>query len=239
MSQTADSIRAVIFLRHGSRENILHLWQLLSSGEMPDAFQKIPHFGDMDLAQGRVGDFQVQLTTQPGRVDMLICGPLVDLGRPSPLNDMLNAMNFVNEKTRLFLKDITPARLAVISEHSVKTETMDEALNLWKSDLPFISFPENAIDGMFQMNTKLTSSIDPGLELNQVGRWEAMTMVLLLGNNDNKNLQISDHDSNQVAYIYKKTFDINTNALNVYDDFSVYERIVTEISEALIRNAGL
>lgn len=228
MLEGADSVIAVLFGQPVpmGQADAQDIWATLFEGTKPDSYNRnIAAPLPLSTATGRWDEASVQITVQPGRVDLAWTKPPADeMQRPQQFADITKAVETASITLKKLVASMKPVRLALVANTSSKTGDLDPAQAL-SSLLGRVYFPPNATDSLYRLNVQRDISYASGLKLNRLSTWQTGVQQLVAFDNGSS-APLTFESCNYVAH----NIDVNTlGIINV--DTPLIERIVDELSQ--------
>lgn len=148
-------------------------------GEEPSSYQsnKIPNPANpfLSVANGHVGQYEVAIQVQPGRVDFILSAAVEEDGQSEGFDfiETEPAIGFIIEAVSK-MTGLDCVRLALVVNIMEKTESVNEARTLIEDRVGLKPSFDDYSDYMFQINRR--ASFDkPSFSLNRLLRYNSLT----------------------------------------------------------------
>lgn len=179
MNWAADLVQAVIFSPPtGETQDALQPWLRLFSSS-PQSFMS----GDQatpgaSVAGGVVGDFNVQIAAQPGRLEIVLRAP-ERAGEPARISAIKHAVNSATAYAKQLSKsNHTVLRIAVVASLSKTFSNKSEAQKAFFSETGIVGLPQGSSDLQFGLNSPKDFQSDK-ITLNRLLRWMTVDNQIL------------------------------------------------------------
>ena len=179
MSFKADNVQVVLFPYPGTADNedAMQLWTRVF-GDTPDGFQKAAASPILSSsASGERNGFQLSLTVQVGRIQLVIQAPaaaaqISPFSGPPRMDNPEKPIRRAAELLKAFAKAIRPSRVAIVTElgQTVDRGTQDSVL---RKELEKLNLPHGVTDLGFQLNLRRPFNAYPSLEMNRLLAWQS------------------------------------------------------------------
>lgn len=232
----ADSVQAVAFVVPGAPQpDALAIWSILRPGEGPEAFQK--HSGapnGVSTAAGPYGSEQLSITSQIGRIDVVLHGRAIPgSNEPPALDNLDDAVRSAARQLKQLLGVAPIFRTAIVASMSVSAEA---GFSHILSDIsPAVVFPDNAIDCIYQLNIRRTSGVRNELGINRLCTWSSGEQNLIVFNVGGPGLQASGASPMTMKSVPIVNFNVDVNTasgpgfLISPDDAPLIDELATEV----------
>ena len=181
MTIKADNVRGVAFPPPAAQQpDILSLWQLLKVGDAMSFTRGQPPAGASQVT-GTVNDFQLRLSVQLGRLDLIITPTLPQeaVTKPAQISNLHEAMVLLERSMISLCSAFTVLRLAIIVEASELCDSEQQATQR-TSELSGTTFPNYSTDHIIQFNLRRKFS-NSDFQMNRLATWSTGTMQMFSG----------------------------------------------------------
>lgn len=174
MTWKADQLQMVLFPLQGAKQATgLDLWNIISGGVPPDAFQKqngLP--GSVSLTSGEIGQYQVALSTQLGRIDLGIQPTENEIFEDEPpyIRDLEAGLAFIKDKACQIADSSSWSRFAIVTQLTFEANSSESAIEILNRHTQ-ARFPEGSIDNILQFNIRKKFEEAPFFEMNRLCTW--------------------------------------------------------------------
>lgn len=176
---SSQSIQAVWFPISVDRVRASSIFEQVT-GEEPSSVQsnKIPTPTNpfLGLASGRIGNIEVVVQVQPGRVDLFV-NPIIDASNQEDLFQLLETGKALEFIARAIPKasDLQCVRAALVVNTIIPTETVEDARILIEELVGFKPPFADYSDFIFQINHRANFK-DPDFAMNRNIRYNSLTI---------------------------------------------------------------
>lgn len=182
MSWKADFVQGVAFPLPGVKQSsALELWRTMRPNTEPDAYQGAgPSPMAPSQASGIVDGFNVLLSTQIGRINVMISPPddAASPNAPPQIADLSAALRLLEKLFTPILDAVSVARVATLAQMSIHfTETA--AIVPFINECSGANFPPESMDNIYQLNVRKSYEAASGIPMNRVLTWSAGAKQLM------------------------------------------------------------
>jgi hypothetical protein len=180
MELQTESLQGVLFPQPGGlQDDALTLWNTLFPAQNPESFNggaSMP--GLQSSASGQQDGYSITLTTQVGRIDVLIrkamnIGFMAD--SPPSIDNLELATNLLVSVMMRVASGKAITRVAIIVQ-SMKPLTLGAERAEFAQLLPEFPFPERSSDIVVQFNSPKQFASFPSLQMNRMLAWQQVQM---------------------------------------------------------------
>lgn len=172
----AQNVSGVVFpAPSSSPPNVLSLW-LTAVGSEPDNFQKgVP----ASVASGNIGDLNVTINAQPGRIQVVVSAVGDDDPNKVPtLSDLSQGLRLAKTLSQKLCNDSNPVRVSLTANCLEEAEDSLSANRRFVHHTRVTSIPEDAIDLNFALNRREKVG-GAGWDINCICRWATSQLQYL------------------------------------------------------------
>lgn len=180
MKWAAESIHAVVFrVPTGETPDALQPW-LRMFETPPQSFQRNPSGQPPgSIATAPVGDFQVTVSAQTGRQEIILAQPPVGDQPPSPIVDVDAATSIIADYFKKLLTGDSVVRIALVLNLSKRFPDAGQAVASFKADSKLADIPSDATDLQFAVNVRKRFASSP-VQMNRLCKWGTATQQFIM-----------------------------------------------------------
>ncbi len=195
-----ESLRKTFFFPPGEALHDLGLWRAITGTDPAD--QTTKPLLKTSTETGEWNDYTLTVSTQPGRVDLILSPPatttdLPNLGVYQELVSEFNALNLPEGLPRVIRLAFGAIALAPCSSHGECYTGLGQIIT-------HVEISPNSREFLYRINNPSTSTVCNGFNLNCISTWGAIKVVLV---------RMADiTTTEEIKYAIRAEFDLSTDA---------------------------
>ncbi|WP_156347311.1 MULTISPECIES: hypothetical protein [unclassified Sphingomonas] len=191
MQWQADTIQAIVYyLPNDPTYGAAEIWGQLFPGDSPDAFQRNPTSPVLESsASGERRGHNVAINSRQGQliininpVFQSIPGLTPPLSEPPRIQNIEDATFLVIEFAKIVSVARSVARIALVLDLARTVPNGFPSVDLLKSSLPHVFFPENAIEPSYGFNAQRRFEVADHITMNRICAWTTGQVTFFAGN---------------------------------------------------------